>query len=94
MSAATTPVLQSQPLGPLWPTMDPFLFCAHHDDAYPPSDGRLGVQAVGLEGRQMGSDWLWRTGVVAAVIVAPVRLRPQEKRGRCILGQMRSPRRF
>ena len=42
-SLATAPVLQAQPLGPLWPTMDPFLFCAHHDDAYPPSDGRLGV---------------------------------------------------
>src|SRR5256885_15759425 len=62
MTAATTPVLQSQPLGPLWPTMDPFLFCAHHDDAYPPSDGRLGVQAVDLEGRQMGSDFSRKDG--------------------------------
>ena len=34
-SAASLPVVQAQALGPLWPTMDPFLFCAHHDDAYP-----------------------------------------------------------
>lgn len=59
---ATTPILQSQPLGPLWPTMDPFLFCAHHDDAYPPGDGRLGVRAVDLEGRQMGSDFSRKNG--------------------------------
>ena len=28
-------VLQTVPLGQQWPTVDPFLFCAHHDDAYP-----------------------------------------------------------
>lgn len=56
------PILRTQPLGPLWPTMDPFLFCAHHDDAYPASDGRLGVQAVALEGRQMGSDFSRKDG--------------------------------
>ncbi|CAB5679829.1 Quercetin 2,3-dioxygenase [Delftia tsuruhatensis] len=59
---ATNPILQTQPLGPLWPTMDPFLFCAHHDDAYPPGDGRLGVQAVEFEGRQMGSDFSRKDG--------------------------------
>ena len=47
-SAASLPVVQAQALGPLWPTMDPFLFCAHHDDAYPPSDGQLGVRAAEL----------------------------------------------
>ena len=29
------PVLQTVPLGFQWPTIDPFLFCVHHDDAYP-----------------------------------------------------------
>ena len=28
-------VLQTVPLGFQWPTIDPFLFCVHHDDAYP-----------------------------------------------------------
>ncbi|MDR0225142.1 MAG: pirin family protein [Burkholderiaceae bacterium] len=57
-----TAIFKSQPLGPLWPTMDPFLFCAHHDDAYPAGDGRMGVQAVEFEGRQMGSDFSGRNG--------------------------------
>ncbi len=45
MSAAT-PVFQRLPLGPLWPTLDPFLFCAHHHDAYPASDGALELLSV------------------------------------------------
>ncbi|WP_027017007.1 pirin family protein [Comamonas composti] len=57
-----TPILQVQPLGPLWPTMDPFLFCAHHDDAYPASNGQMGVEAVEFEGRHMGSDFSRRDG--------------------------------
>jgi hypothetical protein len=56
-ATAPLPVLQTQPLGPLWPTMDPFLFCAHHDDAYPAGDGAF-APAVPLEGRQIGSDRL------------------------------------
>lgn len=62
MNTRASPVLQSQPLGPLWPTLDPFLFCAHHDDAYPAGDGAMGVQAVALEGRQMGSDFSRKDG--------------------------------
>ncbi|MBH1979706.1 MAG: pirin family protein, partial [Comamonadaceae bacterium] len=42
MSQHTTPVLNSQPLGPQWPTLDPFLFCAHHDDAYPAGNAAFG----------------------------------------------------
>ena len=56
------PILRAQTLGPQWPTMDPFLFCAHHDDAYPAGDGALGVQAVEFEGRQMGSDFSRKDG--------------------------------
>ena len=59
--AASSPVLQTQPLGPLWPTMDPFLFCAHHDDAYPAGDGAF-APAVSLEGRQIGSDFSRKDG--------------------------------
>ena len=55
MSQHTTPVLNSQPLGPLWPTLDPFLFCAHHDDAYPAGNGAF-APAVSLDGRQIGSE--------------------------------------
>ena len=50
------PVLQEVPLGTQWPTVDPFLFCAHHLDDYPEADGH-GGPAASLEGRQLGSDF-------------------------------------
>ena len=54
-------LLASQPLGPLWPTMDPFLFCAHHDDAYPRGNAALGPDAA-LGGRQIGQDFSRKDG--------------------------------
>ena len=57
----SSPILSTQPLGPLWPTLDPFLFCAHHDDAYPPGNAERGP-AVSLEGRQIGSDFSRKDG--------------------------------
>lgn len=59
---SNTPILESAPLGPRWPCLDPFLFCAHHDDSYPASDGRMGVEAVEFEGRDMGSDFSAKDG--------------------------------
>ncbi|MGE4337773.1 MAG: pirin family protein [Pigmentiphaga sp.] len=56
-----SPILQRQPLGFPWPTLDPFLFCAHHDDHYPRANGRLGP-AASLAGRQMGQDFSRRDG--------------------------------
>ena len=50
------PILQIRPLGLPWDTLDPFLFCVHHDDAYPRGDGRYGP-AASLAGRQIGSDF-------------------------------------
>jgi redox-sensitive bicupin YhaK (pirin superfamily) len=49
-------VSQVVELGFRWPTIDPFLFCAHHDDAYPRSNGRLGP-AASLTGRDIGQDF-------------------------------------
>ncbi len=39
-----------------WPTLDPFLFCAHHNDRYPNGNGSFGP-AVSLAGREIGSDF-------------------------------------
>ena len=50
------PVLQTVPLGGQWPTIDPFLFCVHHDDAYPAGDERLAPRAS-LAGRSIGQDF-------------------------------------
>jgi redox-sensitive bicupin YhaK (pirin superfamily) len=49
-------VIQTVPLGPQWPTIDPFLFCAHHLDHYPAGNDRLGP-AASLEGRDLGMDF-------------------------------------
>ena len=57
----TDPVLQVVPLGAQWPTIDPFLFCAHHDDAFPAGNADLGPDAP-LTGRQLGSDFSGRDG--------------------------------
>jgi redox-sensitive bicupin YhaK (pirin superfamily) len=55
--ALTDPVLQTVPLavGP-WPTVDPFLFCVHHLDAYPSGNEAMGPDAA-LKGRQIGQDF-------------------------------------
>ena len=49
-------VIETVPLGFQWPTIDPFLFCVHHDDAYPAGDGAAGPQAS-LAGRELGQDF-------------------------------------
>jgi hypothetical protein len=50
-------VLASAPLQPgPWPVLDPFLFCVHHDDAYPAGDGRF-APAVPITGRTLGDDF-------------------------------------
>src|SRR6187549_360551 len=57
----TDPVLQTVPLGLHWPTIDPFLFCAHHADAYPEGNAHLGPEAS-LEGRDIGQDFTGTDG--------------------------------
>jgi hypothetical protein len=54
-------VLSVLPLGFPWQTVDPFLFCVHHLDLYPPGNEAMGP-AVSLEGRQLGMDFEGRDG--------------------------------
>jgi redox-sensitive bicupin YhaK (pirin superfamily) len=54
-------VLESVPLGFPWVTVDPFLFCVHHDDAYPKGNEQMGP-AVSLEGRNLGQDFEIKDG--------------------------------
>ncbi|CAN5274287.1 pirin family protein [soil metagenome] len=54
-------VLQQVKLGPVWQTVDPFLFCVHHDDDYPEGDEELGPCAP-LVGRDIGQDFSGRDG--------------------------------
>lgn len=50
-----------KPLGFPWDTQDPFLFCAHHADAYPKGNENLGPDAP-LEGRNIGQDFTLKDG--------------------------------
>lgn len=45
-----------QELDFLWETEDPFLFCAHHQDAYPKGNKNQGP-SVSLRGRSLGQDF-------------------------------------
>jgi redox-sensitive bicupin YhaK (pirin superfamily) len=55
------PILKIIPLDFQWPALDPFLFCVHHDDAYPKGNGEAGPDAS-LAGRDIGQDFEPRDG--------------------------------
>lgn len=57
----TDPVIRVTPLGFPWETPDPFLFCVHHQDAYPAGNAELGP-AASLAGRDLGYDFTGRDG--------------------------------
>ena len=54
-------VVDLMPLGFKWETRDPFLFCVHHDDAYPIGNERMGP-ATSLAGRNLGQDFEGKDG--------------------------------
>ena len=54
-------VLSVRPLGFPWETADPFLFCVHHDDAYPAGNEIQGP-AGSLAGRDIGQDFAGKDG--------------------------------
>jgi hypothetical protein len=57
----TSIVLETWPLGFPWRTRDPFLFCVHHDDAYPAGNEQFGP-AASLAGRKLGQDFAGKDG--------------------------------
>lgn len=54
-------VAETFPLGLHWPTLDPFLFVAHHRDNYPVGTPEMSPAAT-LEGRDIGSDFSNKDG--------------------------------
>jgi quercetin 2,3-dioxygenase len=61
MLRMTDPVREIFELGFPWRTQDPFLFCVHHDDAYPAGNEHMGP-AASLAGRDLGQDFAGRDG--------------------------------
>ena len=55
------PILDVAALGFPWQTIDPFLFCVHHDDRYPAGNARMGPDAS-LAGRDLGMDFAGKDG--------------------------------
>src|SRR5712691_7813561 len=54
-------ILQVAPLGSRWQTADPFLFCVHHIDRFPPGNEQLGP-AASLAGHDIGQDFAGKDG--------------------------------
>jgi quercetin 2,3-dioxygenase len=54
-------IINIKPLGFVWETSDPFLFCVHHLDNYPAGNDQLGP-AASLEGRPLGQDFTTKDG--------------------------------
>ncbi len=59
---AQNPIVSIQPLGFPWQTLDPFLFCVHHDDRYPAGNEKMGPDRALLAGRQLGQDFEVKDG--------------------------------
>jgi redox-sensitive bicupin YhaK (pirin superfamily) len=54
-------IKQIRPLGFQWQTLDPFLFCVHHEDQFPKGNDELGP-AASLAGRNIGQDFVVKDG--------------------------------
>lgn len=61
MTMTPHPIVQIKALGFPWDTLDPFLFCVYHDDAYPRGNAKLGPDAS-LTGRSLGQDFSRQDG--------------------------------
>lgn len=54
-------IININPLGFMWNTTDPFLFCVHHIDYYPKGNEIMGPDAS-LQGRNLGQDFTVKDG--------------------------------
>lgn len=57
-----TMIKKIRPLGFQWETLDPFLFCVHHEDFFPKGNDQLGPDPEFFSGRHMGQDFIVKDG--------------------------------
>jgi quercetin 2,3-dioxygenase len=55
------PIIEIKPMGFQWETLDPFLFCVHHEDYFPKGNDQMGP-AESLAGRSLGDDFIIKNG--------------------------------
>lgn len=55
-------VIKIQKIDFQWQMEDPFLFCAHHKDAYPKGNENQGINQDQLGGRNIGNDFVLKDG--------------------------------
>ncbi|MES2621161.1 MAG: pirin family protein, partial [Bacteroidota bacterium] len=55
------PIIQIKAMGFQWETLDPFLFCVHHEDNFPKGNEVMGP-ATSMSGRSMGDDFIIKDG--------------------------------
>ena len=67
-SRTTDPVLQEAPLGFQWPTIDPFLFCAHHRDDSPAGNAAPGPGSSAGGLGSLATGWAVRSASAATTI--------------------------
>jgi len=58
---AFEPIIEIKPMGFQWDTLDPFLFCVHHEDNFPKGNDNMGP-AESLAGRSLGDDFIIKDG--------------------------------
>ncbi|MFM2393671.1 MAG: hypothetical protein RLZZ546_1653 [Bacteroidota bacterium] len=55
-------IIELKPMGFMWDTYDPFLFCVHHEDKFPAGNGEMGPDTSHFEGRSIGDDFIIKDG--------------------------------
>jgi quercetin 2,3-dioxygenase len=55
------PILNIKPMGFTWECVDPFLFCAHHEDYFPKGNANM-EPVASLAGRHLGDDFIIKDG--------------------------------
>lgn len=62
METKKSPIKSVKPMGFQWDTLDPFLFCVHHEDKFPKGNDVMGPQEDYLKGRHLGDDFIIKDG--------------------------------